>query len=189
VVDAPPELTIASGKLTYEDLVSLPDDGKRYEILDGDLVMTPSPSTRHQRVSRNLGHILHLYVTEHGGGELFYAPLDVILDRYTIVEPDIVYVSADRSSIVQEHAIVGAPDLLIEILSPLTADRDRGAKAKLYAKFGVDCYWIVDPKARTLDAFSRGGERYGAAVRYSGDAVVRTSLFPQLTIELKNVWA
>ncbi len=117
------------GKFTCDDLVSLPDDGKRYEILDGDLAATASPTIRHQRVSRNLKFLLHVYVSGDGRGEVLSAPVDVILDRHTVVVPDLVYVSSGRGSIIQHQAIVGAPDLLVEILSPSTADRDWGAKA------------------------------------------------------------
>jgi len=189
MVETPHGSTIGAGKLTYEDLLNTPDDGKRYEILDGDLAVTPSPITNHQRVSRDLEFILHAYVKERGLGEVFYAPIDVILDKHTIVVPDIVYVSAARAHLVQKHGIVGAPDLLVEILSPSTKHRDRGVKAKLYARFGVDEYWIVDPDERVLTRFSLREDRYVEVSRHTDDDVVSTPLFPELAIQLEKVWA
>jgi Uma2 family endonuclease len=134
--------------------------------------------------------ILHLYVKERGLGEVFHAPIDVILDRHTIAVPDLVYVSNARASIITERCIEGTPDLLVEILSPSTADRDRGVKAKLYARFGVEHYWILDADARVLEAFSRsGGGGYGPATPHAGDAVLRSALFPGLALDLSKVWA
>ena len=141
-----------------------------------------------RRVSRNLELILHVYVNERGLGEVLNAPVDVILDHHTVVVPDLVYVSSGRSSIIEHRAIVGAPDLLVEILSPSTADRDWGAKAKLYARFGVERYWVVDPDERTLTTFSRSGDAYLPLARYSGDEIIRSALFPDLAIDLSKVW-
>jgi len=185
-------LTIGSGKLTYDDLATLSDESKRYEILDGDLAVTPSPTTRHQRVSGNLGSLLHAYVRERGFGWIYFAPTDVILDAHTVVVPDILFVSTARAEIVQPHAIVGPPDLLVEILSPSTANRDKGVKAKLYARFGVENFWLVDPVECVLETFhaARGTTRdaYVASGHYAGDTVVRTDPFPDLAIELAKIW-
>jgi Uma2 family endonuclease len=187
----PPEegAAIGTGKLDYDDYASMPDDGKRYEILDGELVVTATPVTRHQRVSRELEFLLHAYVVTHGLGEVFDAPLTVLLDRHTIVEPDLIFVSNARSAIVTERFIEGAPDLLVEILSPSTAPRDRGAKAKLYARFGVEEYWIVDPDARTLEAFDRHHDTYRAVGAYRDGESFSSRLFPGLAIELARVWS
>jgi Uma2 family endonuclease len=182
------EGTIGAGKLTYEDYVTLPDDGKRHEILDGDLVMTPPPLIRHQRVSRNLVRALDAHVREQGLGEILYAPVGVVLAPHTIVEPDIVFVSTARAAIIERHAVVGAPDLLVEILSRATAARDRGAKAKLYARFDVEHYWIVDPVKNTLEAFARVGGAYGPVTKYAGSTVVRVPPFESLSLDLRTVW-
>ena len=182
-------LAAATGAgLTYEDLVNLPEDGRRYEILDGDLVVTASPITRHQRVSRNLAVALHLHVREKGLGEVFNAPIDVLLDRHTIVVPDLVFISTARSSIIQRHGIVGVPDLLVEILSPSTAERDRDTKAKLYARFGVDHYWIVDAESEELQVYMRDGASYREPVIHRGRAVVRAAPFADLALDLGAVW-
>ena len=175
--------------LTYEDLVNLPEDGKRYEILDGDLVVTASPMTRHQRVSRNLEVVLHIHVQENDLGEVFDAPIDVVLDRHTVVVPDLVFISKARSAIIQRHGIVGAPDLLVEILSPATAERDRDTKAKLYARFGVDHYWIVDAESEELHVYKRDGTLYRAPATHRGRTVVCVPPFPDLALDLASVWA
>jgi len=189
----PHELTIGSGKLTYEDLASISDETKRYEILDGELAVTPSPATRHQLVSANLGTLLYTYVRENRLGHVLYAPMDVILDVHTVVEPDILFIAAARSYIMQPHAIVGAPDLAVEILSPTTSHRDKGIKAKLYARFGIEHYWLVDPVERTLEIFQRtetGPSRraYGEPEHHAGATVVRVALFPDFAIDLARVW-
>jgi Uma2 family endonuclease len=183
-----PHTAPAGAGLTYEDLVNLPEDGKRYEILDGDLVVTASPITRHQRVSRNLLVALDRHVREQELGEVFYAPIDVLLDRHTIVVPDLVFVSTARAPIVQHHGIVGAPDLLVEILSPSTAERDRDTKAKLYARFGVDHYWIVDAESEVLQVYSRDGASYRMPVIRRGRGVAHAAPFADFALDLGTVW-
>src|SRR6185503_16136140 len=171
-------------KLTYDDYVTLPDDGKRYEILDGDLAVTPSPLVRHQRVLGNLYRVLDEYVREYDAGLVLLAPVDVVLEESTVVVPDLVFVAKDRLAIVTERAVEGSPDLLVEILSKGSVRRDRGAKMKLYARFEVSHYWIVDPRERTVEMHEREDEDYGAAATFSGDVVAKTGLFPGLAIDL-----
>lgn len=104
--------------LTYDDYVRLPDDGRRYEIIDGELEVSPAPAPRHQRVSGNLLVLLHTYVQERGLGQIYHAPIDVILARHSIVQPDLVFVAARRESIITERAIEGPPDLTVETSRP-----------------------------------------------------------------------
>ena len=190
--------------LTYDDYVRLPDDGKRYEIIDGELEVSPAPAPRHQRVSGNLLVVLHGYVQAHGLGQIYCAPIDVILARNSVVQPDLVFVAAGRTSIITERAIEGPPDLAVEILSPWSDERDRVTKADLYARYGVRHHWIVDPVARTLKMYEpkrgasrpvqrpRGGTRRGAKYRlvatHKGATVAYASLFPNLEIDLRRVW-
>jgi len=177
------------GKLTYEDYAELPDDGRRYEILDGELEVSPAPVPRHQGVSANLFVILHTHVRERDLGRVYYAPIDVILARTTIVQPDLVYVARSRESIITERAIEGPPDLVIEILSSWSVSRDRGKKAKLYAHFGVRHYWVVDPRARLLDLYDAAeGRRYKLVARHEGPFRLHAALFPDLEIDLGRVW-
>jgi Uma2 family endonuclease len=176
------------GNLTYEDYVGLPDDGRRYEILGGELEVSPAPSPRHQGVSRNLLLILCGHVQERGLGSVYYAPIDVILAPDTIVQPDLVFVAEDRESIVTERAIEGPPDLAVEILSPWSDRRDRVAKAGLYARYGIRHYWIADPVARTLEVYEVEGAEYRFVARHEGASRVRATLFPDLEIDLGRVW-
>ena len=136
-------------KLTYEDYCNTPDD-ERYELLDGDLFMTPAPRVRHQRAIRKLSRQLDLFVEEHTLGEIFFSPCDVVLSDTDVVQPDLLFISNERAHVITEDNVQGAPDLVVEILSPATADRDKTVKRALYAKHGVKEYWIVDTDARTV---------------------------------------
>lgn len=185
----PDRIPLGRIRLTYEDYLELPDDGKRYEILDGDLEVTPSPTTTHQRVSRDLGRILDDYVRKEELGEILYAPTDVILAPTTIVVPDLVFIAAARSKIITKRAIEGPPDLLVEILSDSTARRDRTRKASLYFRYGVPHYWLIDPDARILETYERGKRRYRRTGRYSGDSTAHAEPFEELVLDLRNVWS
>jgi Uma2 family endonuclease len=176
-------------KLTYDDYVSLPDDRNRYEIVDGELAVTPSPRVSHQRVSGNLYRPLHRYVQENASGLLLYAPVDVILDRSTVVVPDLVFVRTERTAIVNERGIDGAPDLVVEILSKGTARRDRGVKLQLYARFGVEHYWIVDPARRIVEVREHGARGYRLTGRHEGAATLRSTLFPGFELATVELWA
>jgi Uma2 family endonuclease len=176
------------GTLTYEDYCALPDDGLRYEIIEGFLFSEPSPRRAHQQVAANLLMILRAHVREHGLGEVYIAPFDVILDRRTVVVPDLVFVAQARADVVTERAVEGTPNLIVEILSPGTARRDRVAKLNAYARRGVPHYWLVDPQARTLEAFELIEGSYRLAVAMGGDDVFRPGLFPALELPLSELW-
>jgi Uma2 family endonuclease len=175
-------------KLTYDDYASIPNDGRRYEVLDGELCMTPSPTPRHQAVSRNLQRILDNHIVARGLGSLFDAPLDVILAPTTVAQPDLLFIRAGRESIVTERAIEGTPDLVVEILSPGSARQDRVVKAKLYARHRAAHYWIVDPETRTLEEHRLRGRGYRRTGRHRGGVKFRPALFPDLEIDLARVW-
>jgi Uma2 family endonuclease len=138
--------------LTCADYFALPDDGHRYQLLEGELVMTPSPGAWHQAVSRELEFRLLRHVREHDLGEVFYAPLDVALGDHNVVQPDIFFI-ARGSGIRRGDRISGAPDLCVEILSPGTERVDRVRKLDLYARFGVGHYWIIDVRARAIEEY------------------------------------
>jgi Uma2 family endonuclease len=178
--------------LTYEDYAALPDDGRRYEIHDGELSVTPSPGTNHQRVSRNLNAILGAHVRTPGLGEVLYAPLDVILANTTanttIVQPDLIFIAPAHASRVSRRGIEGAPTLAVEILSPSTATIDRSRKLQLYARHGVPYYWIVDPEARTLEAYELADGVYRLVSRAAGAASVSLPPFPDLAFVPDSLW-
>ena len=175
-------------KLTYQDYVLLPDDGKRYEILDGDLYVTPSPTARHQRVSRNLMLALTEHVTTNGLGEVFAAPLDTILADDAIAQPDILFVSNERRQIVRDW-VHGAPDLVVEILSPSTRDRDRILKRRLYARHGVRELWLVDPEARTVEVFPLDPASETSPRSFTERNTLTSDILPALRLSLESIWA
>lgn len=142
---------------TYEEFARLPDDGNRYEVIAGELYVTPSPTSIHQRVVARLTAMIEVFSQEHGLGTLFSAPYDVILGDGDYLEPDLMFVRRERDAIVKDHATVGAPDLVVEVLSPSTAGRDRGLKRERYAAYGVPEYWIVDTKVKQVDVYRLSG--------------------------------
>jgi Uma2 family endonuclease len=175
-------------KLNYQDFCALPDDGRRYEILDGDLYMSPSPDIAHQRIARRMVRILLEHVERFAIGEVFLPPCDVVLNEHDIVEPDLIFVSTANASIVGEKNIQGAPDLLVEIVSPSSSIRDRREKRNLYARCGVEWYWIIDPKARTVLELRHVDGAYAPVALHESGATFRPGLFPQLAIDLNGLW-
>jgi Uma2 family endonuclease len=180
---------LPAGPLTWRDLWRTPEDGKIYEIIDGVLHVSPAPVPLHQRVLRTLFVILHRHVRRHRLGEVFFSPIGVVLEASSAVQPDLVFVAMRRGDIVKEKAVFGAPDLLLEVLSPSSERRDRSLKRRTYERCGVAHYWIVDPRRRQLTAWLLDGERYALEAKVAGDARFRSALFPRLTIRLDDVWA
>ncbi|HLU88202.1 MAG TPA: Uma2 family endonuclease [Cyclobacteriaceae bacterium] len=142
-----------SKKWTEEDYLQLEGDVK-CEILNGELIMTPAPLVSHQRVVGQLYQNLIAFVNRQQVGELFFAPVDAYFDRENIYQPDLVFVSAPRASVIQEKGIMGAPDLVAEVISPSNSYIDRYAKKEKYEQFGVKEYWIADPANKTLEIFT-----------------------------------
>jgi Uma2 family endonuclease len=139
--------------LTYDDYRTLPNDGKQYEIIEGELLMSPPPTYLHQVISRNLFKVLDQYVSKNKLGEILYAPFDVVLSMRNVVQPDLMYISSERLDIIAENNVVEAPDLVVEILSEATAGIDRIRKKMLYEKYAANEYWIVDPTKRAIEQF------------------------------------
>jgi Uma2 family endonuclease len=178
-------------KLTYEDFVLFPDDGKRHELIDGEHYVSPSPNTRHQKVLLRLTLFVGRLVSERALGQVFFAPYDVVFTRFDVVEPDLLFVSADRASILTAANAQGAPDLVVEVLSPSSHRQDEVLKRDLYERGGVEEYWIVDPEADTLKLFRREGDRFARPRLLSsrdGD-VLGTPLLPGLEVPLSELLA
>ena len=175
-------------QLLAADIWDTPDDENRYEIIDGELYVTPPPSLAHQHAVSELLVLLRGFAKERGLGEVYVAPLGVILDPTTGVQPDIVFISPRRAEIMSERGLEGAPDLAVEVLSPSTASRDRGIKMRRYAASGTDHYWVVDPRRRTLEAFRLGANGYELAVSLGSDDLFEPELFPELSIKLTDLW-
>ncbi len=159
-----------STKLTYEDYVLFPDDGKRHELIEGDHFVTPAPSTKHQKVSRNILLALASFVRQHRLGEVLAAPCDVILSDENVVQPDVVFVSSAQAQFITADNIQGAPVLVIEILSEGTRKKDEITKRKLYERFGVQEYWIVDPELETVKVYRLANQVYVRSVELSKEA-------------------
>ncbi|MGQ0570107.1 MAG: Uma2 family endonuclease [Armatimonadota bacterium] len=175
--------------LTYRDYVNMPDDRTRKEILGGDLYVTPAPSPFHQRTLRKLLGILDAHVTTSSLGEIFPAPINLILTDIDVVQPDLVFVRADRSSIVTDAGIQGAPDLVIEVLSPSTSKLDRGRKMDVYARAGIHEYWIVDADVRTIEIFRLDQGAYRLVQRALADGTIHSEQFAGLAIPLSGLWS
>jgi Uma2 family endonuclease len=178
-------------KLTYDDLRRLPDDNLRHELIDGEHYVAASPSTRHQLVLGNLYYALRTWLQEHSGGELYLAPVDVVLSLHDVVVPDLLYVAGARvAHIVTPEAIRGVPDLIVEVLSPSTRRVDSDSKLALYDRAGAVEYWIVDPQRERVRVYRR--ENAGLAV--AGDVTARardvlaTPLLPGLQIPLATLF-
>ena len=169
----------AALKLTYEDYVLLPED-RRCEVIDGELFVTPAPTLFHQAVKMRLVRILEDFLEEGGLGSIFDAPTDVVLSKHDVVQPDILVVLAERRSILTEKFVAGAPDMVVEVLSPSTEDRDRSAKAKRYAAFGVREMWLVDPDAKTIEVFVNDGDGFRLQELVVADGTVRSTVLAGL---------
>jgi len=174
--------------LTYKDYEALPADGRKYEIHDGELSVTPAPHTEHQRVSRNLFVVLHRHVEERQLGEVLYAPIDVILADTSIVQPDVVFLDSSRRSAISRRGIEGPPTLAVEIISPSTTGIDRTTKRQLYARYGVPYFWLVDPEARMIEALVLEAGTYALAVRAAGSKPLGCPPFPDLGLVVDRLW-
>lgn len=182
-------MTPARALLTYQDYAALPDDGRRYEIHEGELSVTPAPGSKHQIVSMRLGAALHARVEARHVGIVVAAPFDVILSDRTIVQPDIVFVATDRVGRISERGLEGAPTLAVEILSASTRETDRNAKLRLYAGYGVPWYWIVDPDARVVEVYRLEAGSYILTKRIEGDEPLSAEPFPDLALAPTALWA
>lgn len=182
-------MSLPGPKFTYEDYRLLPED-KRYELMEGELLVTPAPTTRHQKILVRLVARLETFVDTADLGEVLCAPTDVILSDETVVQPDILFVARDRRAIVNPNgAVTAAPDLVVEILSPSTSSRDRVLKRKLYAKFGVREYWIVDPANHTVEVLVGASDGMNTWKVFPATSALTSPLLSDLVIALDKVFA
>jgi len=176
-------------KFTVEDYQNLPEsETKRYELLEGEILMAPAPTFKHQDILLKLVYRLKALVERGRLGTVAVAPLDVILSEEDVVQPDILFISNERRGIIQEDGIHGAPDLVIEILSPATAGRDRTLKRTLYARSGVAEYWLVDPDSKSIEVLTLSPKGYQAAGRYEQGQTLRSPLLAGLSIPLGEIF-
>jgi Uma2 family endonuclease len=173
--------------LTYADYAALPDDGHRYQLVEGELVVTPSPTRWHQEVIGTMYRQLSEHVQRLNLGQVFIAPLDVLLSDRVVLQPDLFFVSNERAAIVRDANIAGAPDLCIEVLSPGTERLDRLRKTELYARFGVPHYWIIDLSARSIEEHVLGRELYRVRSIAGNDDEFRPAAFPGFVFRLAPI--
>ena len=186
--------TSTSVKLTYQDLLGLPEDLLRHELIDGEHYVTPSPNPKHQRIVMNLGWLVRGYLEEHPIGMVFAAPLDIVLSKFDVVEPDLLYVSRERlKRHLNDRNLAAAPELVIEVLSPSTRRRDEGVKHRLYERYGVLEYWRVDPVNDAVKVFQLVEGRLVLQAELSLQAgapapVLATPLLPGIRLPLDKVF-
>jgi Uma2 family endonuclease len=178
-------------KLTYEDYLQFPDDGKRHELIDGEHYVAPTPVRKHQAIVANLLGAIWAYLQQRPIGRIFPAPFDVILSDFDVVEPDLLYISNERlQEIPTAPWVRGAPDLVVEVGSPGTRRRDETIKRRLYERFGVSEYWVVDPEIDVIKVFRRTGDRYTrvAELALENDDILTTPLLPGLELRLAKIF-
>ncbi len=184
--------TPATIKLTYDNYVCFPDDGKRHELIDGEHHVTPAPLTKHQRISVNLVSAIHHHCQQTKQGQVFSAPTDVIFTETDVVQPDVMFLSKDRDHLITRENIQGAPDLIVEILSNSTQHRDERLKQNLYEQPGVKEYWIVVPKLDSVKLYRLHDGRYATSQKLSPEqphATLTTLLLPTFALSLSDLFA
>lgn len=175
---------VVKPRISYTDLANQPEDGRRYEIYDGEVFVVPSPLPIHQRAVHALLKLLDAYASHHGG-EAFISPIDIVFSEYDVVQPDLAFFSASRRHLVSaDTPIRSAPDLVVEVLSPSTEASDRGKKLQTFARFGVPEYWIVDSHASSIEVLRLRDGNYELHSRAAAGESAVSAMLPELTILL-----
>jgi len=182
---------IRSLPLTYDDYLRLPEDGPRYELIEGELLMTPAPTVTHQTLLGRFFVAISIFLAKSPLGRILFAPVDVVLSPANVVQPDLLFIAKEHYDRITEPGIQGAPDLVIEILSKRSRRHDEVTKLRLYAKFGVAEYWIADRFAAAVRVYRLEGDRYRLATERKGEAGGRLTspLLPGLEIDLAELFA
>lgn len=177
-------------RLTYDDYLRFPDDGQRHEIIEGEHYVTATPVIRHQRILLRLSYLLQSHLEANPIGEILFAPVAVLLSEFNVFEPDLLYLSNQRREQLTSKNLQGAPDLVVEILSPSTRSRDLKLKRSVYERTGVTEYWAIDPDREVVDVFraSRPGT-FEAPVRLARADTLATPLLPGLVLQLEKLFA
>ena len=181
----------AGVRLTYDDFVLFPDDGKRHELIDGEHYVTPSPNTKHQRIVGNLHFLIRQHLETRPVGRVFLSPFDVVFTAFDVVEPDLLYMSHERATdILTPQNVQGTPELVVEIGSKGTRKRDETIKRRLYERSGVSEYWFVDPELDVVRVYRRKDGRFTRPTELSSEAgdVLATPLLPGLELPLALIF-
>ena len=182
-------LSTKARPITRHEYAMIPVGAPNYQLIEGDLVMAPSPSSFHQDILLNLATIFRGYLREHPLGKIYVAPLDTYLSDINVYQPDLLFVRKENLSIVEEHGVEGAPDLAIEILSKSSAKYDMGPKRSVYDRTGVEELWIIDPAKRTLAIYRLAEQPDTPLATYKSKQKFTSTLLPGLTIDLAEVFA
>lgn len=171
---------------TYSDYYKL-DDDKRYEVLEGELIMTPAPLYIHQKIQSKLGFILQNYVNEKNIGEILFSPLDVVLSKTNVLQPDIIYISNDNRKIIQKRGLFGPPDMVVEIISPSTTHRDLQVKKTIYEKFNINEFWVAYPDEKILENYIIKDMRYELFSSVITTGIIKSQALND-ELEIGNIW-
>jgi Uma2 family endonuclease len=174
-------------RLTYEDYLRMPS-GLRYELVEGEMRMTPSPNTLHQEISKRLGRMLLERLEDREMGKVYNAPYDVVLSEHNVVQPDLLFVSKDRLGIIGKANVKGSPDLVVEILSESTEEWDRVTKRRAYSRYGVRELWIVDLRAKTVEVASHDGSELVTVGIYPPGTTAQSVLAPDVVVDVSELF-
>jgi Uma2 family endonuclease len=174
--------------LTKEDYRLLPDSGPRYQLIEGELYMSPAPNRYHQVISRNIMFMLLKYLEAHPLGELYDAPFDVYLSENDVFQPDLVFVKKENFGVLTDAGVEGTPDFVVEILSPSNAYLDKKAKLRVYARTGVSELWLVDPETRVVQVYHLQADAQKPAATYTEGDAFNSPHFPGLAISVTEIF-
>lgn len=178
----------AGRRYSYEDYLKL-DDGNSYELIEGELVLTPPPGFKHQRIVAGIGKVLSGFVDQNNLGVVLVAPFDVVLDEGIVLQPDVLYVSRHRYHLFTEACLRGAPNLAVEVISPASGGRDRIEKSRLYLRYGVLELWLVDPEARIAEVLTAGEKGWCQTGAYGSEDILTSPLLSGLQVNLKEIFS
>lgn len=183
-----PRSEYAPRRMTFDEYMRLPEDNRRCELLAGWMVREPSPGEQHQAIVGNLHWLLRDYTRRTGNGRVYLGPFDTILSDRNVVQPDLIYIAAQRTHIVTKKNLQGPPDLAVEVISPYSGRKDRILRVNLYARFGIREYWLVNPEARTVEVFALAGESYGVPRCFRPGTPIVSSVLPNFSPDPDEVF-
>ena len=180
---------LTAPKITVKEFFEMDlEESYYYELINGIIVKKQAPKPIHQNAGMNLSRILSIHVFENKIGKLFASPIDVYFDNYNNTQPDILFIKKERLFIITERGIEGAPDLIVEILSPSTFKRDKKEKFDLYMRFGVSEYWIVDPYYKSIEVFELENNNYKLAFEASESGIIQSKVLEGFSLEISTVF-
>ncbi len=181
-------LKVKSRPLTVHDYMLLPEEGPRYQLIEGEMHMAPAPNRFHQHISGNIEFVIRKYLEQHPLGIVYHAPFDVTLTNVNVYQPDILFVRNEHLALFDEHGATGAPDFVVEILSKKTEHLDKGTKREVYARTGVEELWIVDPGVKQIHVYRLQDDSETPAATYGDTGVFESAIFPRLQFNAAEIF-